>query len=76
MCEKNSYALITGASSGIWLEIAHSLAKRGYNIILTARNESKLKTISQDLRSKYNIEVDYFICDLADKQGPKNIFDF
>ena len=76
MCEKNSYALITGASSGIGLEIAHSLAKRGYNIILTARNESKLKTISQDLRSKYNIEVDYFICDLADKQGPKNIFDF
>ena len=37
------FALVTGASSGIGLQICHSLAKRGYNIILTSRSENKLK---------------------------------
>ena len=35
-------ALVTGASSGIGEEIAKELGKRGYDIILVARNEEKL----------------------------------
>ena len=34
---KNKYTLITGASSGIGLEIAACMAKKGHNLILTAR---------------------------------------
>ena len=41
-----SFALVTGASSGIGLQICHSLASRGYNVILTSRSEDKLKSIS------------------------------
>ena len=36
---KNNYSLITGASSGIGLEIAKELAAKGNNILLTARRE-------------------------------------
>ena len=39
-------ALVTGASSGIGEEIAKELAKRGYDIILVARNEEKLKDVA------------------------------
>ena len=39
----NSYALITGASSGIGAEIAKKLAKKGYNLVLTARRTELLE---------------------------------
>ena len=43
MANKNTYALITGGSSGIGYEIARDLASRGYNLILISRSEKNLK---------------------------------
>lgn len=37
------YALITGANSGIGRDIAYLLSERGYDLILVARNEKRLK---------------------------------
>jgi len=46
--EKTSnVAIITGASSGIGEETAVALAKRGYNVVLAARREEKLRQVAQ-----------------------------
>ena len=73
---KNKYALITGASSGIGLEIAKSLAKRNYNLVLTARREPLLRKVANELISSFGIEVDYISCDLTDIKAPQLLYDF
>ena len=42
----NKYALITGSTAGIGLDIAKELASLGHNIVLTARREDRLKAVS------------------------------
>ncbi len=44
-------ALVTGASSGIGEKIAKELGKRGYDIILVARNEEKLKDVASKIKT-------------------------
>jgi NAD(P)-dependent dehydrogenase (short-subunit alcohol dehydrogenase family) len=42
-------ALITGASRGLGLALARGLARRGWNLILTARDEERLRTVRDEL---------------------------
>ena len=72
---KNKYALITGASSGIGLEIARVLASRDYSLVLVARQEEKLKKVAKSLTFEYGIKADYFSGDLQNPVTPNNIYD-
>ena len=73
---ENSYALITGASSGIGLEIAKNLAKKGYNLILTARRTELLEKLAEEIISETNVKVDLITKDLSKYDAPKEIFEF
>ena len=73
---KKEYALITGASSGIGLEISKVLAQKGFSLVLVSRREDKLKEVSQDLIQNYKTPVTYFVSDLEDPAAPKAIFEF
>jgi short-subunit dehydrogenase len=60
-------ALITGASSGIGAIYADRLAKRGYDLILVARNQGRLDALAQRLKSATGRSVETIAADLNDK---------
>jgi short-subunit dehydrogenase len=60
-------ALITGASTGIGAVYADRLAKRGYDLILVARNRNRLGTLAHRLRLETGRSVKPLVADLNDK---------
>ncbi|WP_277373759.1 SDR family oxidoreductase [Pseudomonas sp. AA-38] len=61
-----SYALITGASSGLGLALAEALARRGRNLILVARRRDALESIASELALRFGVEVRFRLCDLSE----------
>ena len=49
--------LVTGASSGIGLELAQCFAAEGSRLILVARNTSALEKLAEELRRDYKVEA-------------------
>lgn len=70
-----STALITGASSGIGRELARAFARRGYDLILTARGRERLETAAEELRDAYGRRVTTVQVDLATVEGPQLLVD-
>jgi len=62
-------ALITGASSGIGAIYADRLAKRGYDLILVARSEAKLKAVADRITKATGRKVTVLPADLNDVTG-------
>ncbi|MFK3974801.1 SDR family NAD(P)-dependent oxidoreductase [Pseudomonas sp. NPDC087358] len=58
-------ALITGASSGIGATYADRLAKRGYDLLLVARDQGRLETLAAQLRSSTSVKVEVLKADLT-----------
>ncbi|XP_074596678.1 very-long-chain 3-oxoacyl-CoA reductase-B-like [Brevipalpus obovatus] len=48
-----SWAVITGCTSGIGLEFARELGRRGYNLWLISRTEDNLSRVASSIRTKY-----------------------
>lgn len=71
---RNQYALITGATSGIGYELAKLFAKDGYNLILVARNEELLQKISDELKQQYSVEITPLAKDLFNTNASKEIY--
>lgn len=67
------WAVVTGASSGIGVEIAKQVAARGLNIVLVARRERNTTQVSDSIRSKYGVETKVLLADLSNSKEVENI---
>ena len=59
------WALVAGASQGLGAEYAAQLAARGLNLVLVARHADRLAALSEDLSSRYGVQVKTIPLDLA-----------
>ena len=67
-------ALITGASSGIGKAFAEVFAQNGFNLVLTARRESRLQALGNSLEQRHNTRCLVIPLDLADPATPEALF--
>ncbi len=65
--------LITGASAGIGAEFARQYAALGWNLVLTARRETRLQELAAEFRTRNNVDVTVIAEDLADPAAPARL---
>ncbi|MEM6335408.1 MAG: SDR family oxidoreductase [Bacteroidota bacterium] len=68
-------ALVTGASSGIGLELARLHASRGGDLVLVARREERLNEIKAEFERAFGIEALVIASDLTDPTAPQTLYD-
>ncbi|CAG9828679.1 unnamed protein product [Diabrotica balteata] len=66
LSETGKWAVITGATDGIGKAYAEILAKKGLNIVLISRTQSKLEDVAKELGQKYKVEFMVLVADFTD----------
>lgn len=69
---KGKTAVITGASRGIGLAIAKALASEGCDVLLSARNEARLKSAAAQVKG--NVRAVAQACDVRDPKSVEKLF--
>lgn len=69
-------ALITGASSGIGLELSRCFARDGHHVIMVAHHEDKLQAAAQQVGAAFpGVQVDTIAVDLSRDGAAENLYD-
>ena len=69
----NSYAVVTGASSGIGEEFARRFAREGFDLVLVARREERLKALAAQLGEQFHSNVKVVEADLSKERGCRQL---
>lgn len=73
---KDTYALITGASSGIGYQYARVLAEYGYRIIIVSNEDEALVQKAEEIRKDFGVEVVPVTMDLGRQDSAKQLYSF
>jgi short-subunit dehydrogenase len=68
-------ALITGASSGIGAAFADVFAANGFDLVIAARREDRLREVAERSERAYGRRVHVIATDLSRKEAPSRLFD-
>jgi short-subunit dehydrogenase len=66
-------ALITGGSSGIGEAFAEVFASEGFDLVLTARREDRLRVVQARLQQQHGVRVEVIVADLARPDAPAQL---
>lgn len=66
---KNKVAVITGASVGIGLAVAHGLAAEGAHVVMAARQADRLEAEAKALAAKHGVKALPVVCDVSTPEG-------
>ncbi|MDX1957624.1 MAG: SDR family oxidoreductase [Leptospiraceae bacterium] len=69
-------ALITGASTGIGYDLAKIFAKEKWDLVLVARNKSKLEEVSKEIENEFKVTVNIFPADLSLNESVEELYHF
>lgn len=74
--DKNTYALVTGGSSGMGLQYVRQLAQKGYNIIIVALFQNETDAVKDEMCGQYPDQDFVSIgMDLSELDSAKNLYD-
>jgi short-subunit dehydrogenase len=68
-------ALVTGATAGIGREFVTQLARRGHDLVLVARDRSRLEEVAAELKRTYAAESEILVADLTDRRALQAVAD-
>ena len=70
---EKTYALITGASSGIGYQYARVMARKGYNLVIVSNEPEALAEKAESIRKEFGVEVADIEMDLGKQSAAKDL---
>ena len=72
--DRDTWAIVTGASDGIGVAFAQDLARRGFNVVLHGRNREKLEGVAKRLATDFpKVQTRLFIADASSYSTDGNL---
>jgi short-subunit dehydrogenase len=70
-----STALVTGATAGLGLSFARHLAADGHDLVLVARDQTRLDAVAEEMRRVYGRQAETISADLTDRADMQRVAD-